>query len=106
MIAMVDYEKHLHSAAWRAIRQRALAAADHRCLLCAVTEELEAHHRTYDNLGDERDGDLTVLCRECHEVVTSMLRARKYAAKPASYADIVRSISEAAPLFDPTDGEV
>ncbi|MGY4368726.1 hypothetical protein ACVW1A_004791 [Bradyrhizobium sp. LB1.3] len=33
-------------------------------------------------------------------------RARKYAAKPASYADIVRSIAEATPLFDPTDGEV
>jgi 5-methylcytosine-specific restriction endonuclease McrA len=103
---MVDYEKHLRSAAWRQIRRRAIAAAGHRCGLCPATEQLEAHHRTYDNLGDERDGDLTVLCRECHEVVTSMLRARRYADKPASYADIVRSISEAAPLFDPTDGDV
>ena len=103
---MVDYEKHLHSAAWREIRQRALEAAGHCCQLCPATEDLEAHHRTYENLGDERDGDLTVLCRECHEVVTSMLRARRYANKPASYADIVRSIAEATPLFDPTDGEV
>ena len=103
---MVDYEKHLRSAAWRQIRQRAIAAAGHRCVLCAATEQLEAHHRTYDNLGDERDGDLTVLCHECHEVVTNMLRARRYAAKPVSYADIVRSIAATAPLFDPTDGEV
>ena len=103
---MVDYQKHLRSAAWREIRRRALAAAGHRCLLCPATEELEAHHRTYENLGEEREGDLTVLCRECHEVVTSMLRARKYANKPASYANIVRSIAETAPLFDPTDGEV
>ncbi|MFK4384669.1 HNH endonuclease [Bradyrhizobium sp. USDA 223] len=103
---MVNYEKHLRSAAWRESRRRALAAAHHRCLLCSATEELEAHHRTYENLGDEREGDLTVLCRECHEVVTSMMRARRYAARPASYADIVRSIAASAPLFDPTDGEV
>ena len=39
---MVDYERHLRSAAWREIRRRALAAADYRCLLCPATAELEA----------------------------------------------------------------
>lgn len=27
---------------------------------------LQAHHRTYENRGQEQPGDLTVLCRDCH----------------------------------------
>jgi hypothetical protein len=27
---------------------------------------LDVHHRTYENKGKEKLGDLTVLCRECH----------------------------------------
>jgi predicted HNH restriction endonuclease len=27
---------------------------------------LDVHHNTYENYGDERSQDLTVLCGECH----------------------------------------
>jgi hypothetical protein len=32
------------------------------------TDELEVHHRTYDNLGAELVSDLVVLCHSCHEL--------------------------------------
>ena len=37
------------------------------CERCGVDgEELELHHVTYQNLGDERDDDLELLCAGCH----------------------------------------
>jgi len=107
---MVGYDKHLRSAAWRRVRLREIAAADYRCRLCAregaPDEPLEAHHRTYENFGCERDGDLTALCHECHFGVTGMIRARRYASQPASYSDIGRSVADGVPLFDPSDKEL
>ncbi|MFP5513137.1 MAG: hypothetical protein ACLGJC_08675 [Alphaproteobacteria bacterium] len=39
------------------------------------------HHRTYVRLGRERASDLTTLCCDCHELVTSALRQRKHAKR-------------------------
>lgn len=65
-----DYSAYLATAAWRQRRERAIARAGRRCQLCNASEQeshLQAHHRTYERLGAEAEGDLTVLCTECHE---------------------------------------
>jgi len=41
-----------------------------RCQVCNSPDGLEAHHRTYERLGDELPGDLTCLCRKCHQIFT------------------------------------
>jgi hypothetical protein len=62
------YFKYLRSDGWRARRKAALKRAKNRCQLCATTEGLDAHHRTYRRLGAERPDDVTVLCRFCHKL--------------------------------------
>ena len=104
----MNYPKYISSAAWRfnPVRLREFEAAGFQCRLCPNTvaqgHVLEAHHRTYERLGRELDGDLTALCRECHKGVTSMLRARRYASSPRPAArDFVPAVADPKPLFDP-----
>lgn len=59
---------YLRSDHWRETRLRALEAAGNRCQVCNSDRRLDVHHRTYERLGREAPGDLTVLCRGCHEL--------------------------------------
>ena len=58
--------EYLQSDHWRKVREAALNRAGHRCQVCNGTHILDVHHRTYERLGREEPGDLTVLCRRCH----------------------------------------
>lgn len=60
------YNFYLDSPAWKSKRLAALNLAGHRCQLCNGTKNLHVHHRTYERIGDEELGDLTVLCKNCH----------------------------------------
>lgn len=62
----IPYRKYLTSEHWDDIRTRAYERARYRCQVCNGQESLNAHHRTYDRVGQERDDDITVLCAECH----------------------------------------
>jgi hypothetical protein len=59
-------EEYLRSPHWRQTRLAALGRAGNRCQVCNGAKQLDVHHRTYERIGKEADGDLTVLCRECH----------------------------------------
>jgi hypothetical protein len=107
----LQYNHYMRSAAWRKspARLREFAAADFKCRLCAAgpTEGagLEAHHRSYIRFGHEIDGDLTALCRPCHNEVTSFLRRRRYASTVPFRSD-TRRMTVVVPLFDPTREEL
>ncbi|MDP9439280.1 MAG: HNH endonuclease [Actinomycetota bacterium] len=63
----LPYKEYLQTPHWKRRRQDKVRVAGYRCQLCnrgAVT--LNVHHRTYERLGEEHDGDLTVLCSDCH----------------------------------------
>ena len=63
----LPYTKYLQTPHWKGKREARVRDAGHRCQLCnrgSVT--LNVHHRTYERLGEELDGDLTVLCQDCH----------------------------------------
>ena len=68
----VDYYEYIQSPAWKAKADAAKARAGNRCQVCNGGQDqgkvLDAHHRTYENLGHERPEDITVLCRECHSL--------------------------------------
>ena len=100
------YERYIGSHAWKTSRARLaeLRASGYRCRVCNASRtdaRLEVHHRTYKNLGRERMSDLTTLCADCHLVVTSALRARRYANQPVAAPDFVPDANP-APLFDPS----
>lgn len=65
------YLAYLRSPEWRERAMDALDRAGHRCQVCNADRwfsPLEVHHRTYERVGREAPGDLTVLCRDCHDL--------------------------------------
>lgn len=76
-MAFVPYFDYLQSAEWRARAEAAKKRAGYRCQTCNTADRLEAHHRTYARLGHELDGDITVLCRGCHQAIEDHLAARR-----------------------------
>lgn len=75
----MDYPRYLKTDAWRKRRTAALKAAGYRCQVCNARKSLEVHHRTYENIGNEQPGDLTVLCETCHELYSKKLPDAPYA---------------------------
>ena len=63
----VKYEEYLKTAAWAEKRKAAKERAKYRCQTCGVSHrKINAHHNTYERLGDELPSDLLVLCEPCH----------------------------------------
>jgi 5-methylcytosine-specific restriction endonuclease McrA len=53
---------------WKRRRYARMLKAGGKCERCGVvTTKFDVHHVNYDRLGEERDTDLEVLCRTCHE---------------------------------------
>jgi 5-methylcytosine-specific restriction endonuclease McrA len=75
-------EVYLRSDHWRQMRAAALDRADNRCQVCNGADALDVHHRTYERLGAELPGDLTVLCRRCHGLFHAAIEPRT-ASRPA-----------------------
>lgn len=74
-----EYAKYLNGPDWQAKRKEAIKYAGDKCERCelprwlaeiAYDQDLNVHHLTYANKGDEQPEDLEVLCRRCHEVET------------------------------------
>ena len=69
----MPYRDYLQTDHWKRTRRSALYRSAYRCQLCNSggfgNREilLDVHHRTYENIGQEKPEDLTVLCRICHE---------------------------------------
>jgi hypothetical protein len=76
----------LQSQEWRWIKHRLtlgeLGAGRYvRCAVCASTQQIDIHHRTYAHLGDELHHleDLVPLCKACHKLFHGKLAAAKQA---------------------------
>ena len=66
----VKYKRYIRSKEWKKKAEDAKVRAGNRCQLCNRPRsevQLEAHHRTYERIGQELPGDITVLCRDCHQ---------------------------------------
>jgi hypothetical protein len=64
-----DYKAYLNSIEWKERSEAAKENAGWHCQLCNKEGNgytLHTHHRTYQNIGNEKPGDLIVLCFECH----------------------------------------
>jgi hypothetical protein len=69
---MMNYYDYIKSDEWYKKARRAKRLAGNRCRFCnrsASEVKLNAHHRTYENLGHETMDDLTVFCEECHGIL-------------------------------------
>lgn len=62
------YHKYLHSPEWIAKRDK-IKEERKCCEICGETEKLQVHHLNYDNVGNEKDEDLMLLCEYHHKVL-------------------------------------
>ena len=72
------YREYIESEEWRRKAVQAKERAGWRCQVCNRRGDevtLDAHHRTYARLGRERPDDITVLCRECHQMYSEARKA-------------------------------
>jgi hypothetical protein len=75
LLRTMSYEQYLRTDHWLKVRDAAIERANRRCALCNSDVNLHVHHRTYERLGRELPGDLTMLCSACHEKFHEMLPA-------------------------------
>lgn len=79
----VNYADYIRSPEWRVKATIMKARANWQCQNCgraASDATLDVHHLTYERLGYERQDDLLVLCRSCHERYER--EKRRNAARP------------------------
>lgn len=63
-----EYLRHIHSDKWKLFRMRIIAKRGRRCQDCTKTRgPIDLHHLTYERLGHEREADVRLLCRKCHD---------------------------------------
>lgn len=62
----MPYKEYLQTNHWKIVKKKALIRAGNKCQLCSSKLNLNVHHNTYENRGQEKDEDLIVLCQDCH----------------------------------------
>jgi len=71
----INYHAYIRSESWRKKRLKRLKMDKFCCQFrvgrfkCGATTNLEAHHLSYKNLGNERFKELITLCHKHHEQV-------------------------------------
>ena len=60
-----EYERYIHSAAWRQLANERLEMDGYTCRVCGCSAT-DVHHLTYERFGNESMDDLVSLCRKCH----------------------------------------
>jgi len=88
----MSYKEYLETDHWREKRKSALYRAKFKCQLCSSKENLHVHHNTYENRGNEKNEDLIVLCKECHERHHGKLIEEKEESKNEKQIEISNQI--------------
>lgn len=105
-ISGTKYYDYIQTTEWKAKAEEAKARANNRCQICNKSRaevQLDAHHRTYERLGSELPEDITVLCRNCHQLYEDERRLEKPTKKCQTcgrdFAPIKPSHSECLDCF-------
>lgn len=64
-----NYKEYLKTDHWKITRAAALRRAGYKCEICGSSKELNVHHLTYKNIGNERPEELKVLCYYHHKMI-------------------------------------
>lgn len=86
------YRKYLESEDWKEKREEAKERAEYRCQLCNSGPPLHVHHRTYERAGNEKPGDLTVLCAGCHHRFHHKPKLKKTTTKSEKRQEIDKEV--------------
>jgi len=64
-VRRIRYHEYLSSEKWLQIREAVISRSNGACERCGSKAE-HVHHKTYENLGNEKLQDLEALCLPCH----------------------------------------
>lgn len=71
--AYLAYQRYIRSKAFAEVKKALIEKDGYRCKCCGRTEELSAHHSTYDILYHELEGNnldkMVLLCKYCHRAI-------------------------------------
>ena len=62
------YTNYIHSESWKMKRNEALNRDKNLCQVCGNKAE-EVHHKTYENLFNEKLEELLSVCQKCHKEI-------------------------------------
>ena len=62
---MLKYKTYIESEEWQE-RSRNFLNKYPLCEFCGIEKSNQVHHKTYENIGNETDKDLTAVCDICH----------------------------------------
>jgi len=66
------YEQFLNSELWDDRKTKLFGEYNKACEICSSEKVVQVHHNNYMQiLGEERNKDLTILCRDCHNLFHS-----------------------------------
>jgi hypothetical protein len=66
----LPYRDYLKTPWWGFVHDRTIKRARGLCELCGQHAAREAHHTTYERIGQEQPEDTVALCRRCHQHIT------------------------------------
>jgi len=108
----VNYYEYIRSDEWRAKANAAKRRVGYRCQVCnkhSNEVQLDAHHRTYERLGQEFPDDITILCRDCHTLYETNRKLTKLSSsrdktlpayQPQTYNSLAQE-EKASPTYRP-----
>ena len=86
----MDYITYLQTPHWKQKRLDAIKYYFGKCCLCNSKDNLDVHHKSYNNLFAEPISDLIVLCRSCHNGQhEEVRRIKKDALEKSMEEDII-----------------
>lgn len=65
----MKYSDYLLTDHWKELSNKRKSIDGYKCTVCGSTENLNVHHKTYKNIGNEDIDDVITLCHECHVIV-------------------------------------
>jgi len=64
-----EYQAYLKSSEWGNLRRKVFERCHGTCELCESTSAEQAHHLTYERIGQEKLSDLIGVCIPCHNLI-------------------------------------
>ena len=61
-----NYQDHLHSKEWRALKKKVMERDGCSCRKCGAETDLSVHHLHYESFRHEDGTELVTLCASCH----------------------------------------
>lgn len=91
----VDYAAYLMTNHWRTLRSKIYDLRKHTCERCKKKISLyHVHHKSYKHIGNERLGELMLVCYECHEILHKKKDAKRVKQTKNKQKDINDVLAE------------